>query len=363
MKVALYEQIDGPIYGNQKYITMLAEWFDDHQPANSSKRIDFTVYLPTRRQLYTALKDRNRVVRVAPKSGIIAYMRWMLSAFRKERPDVILSNNQKSFLVAMWAALRWRIPIVLFVKDSYALFPLDFLTFFFARRVLAIAPESVEVKHPLVVSSFRNKIHHLPIGVYLDQFTRVPALKARAKNSKVQVLMVASIVPRKGVHVALDAMSQLSKFDVSVSLTIVGSKREKYEDYYVKVRDKAGRLDNVELLGWSDDVVALLKMSDIVILPSSAEGTPRSLVEAMAAARPVIASRVGGIPSLIQDGVTGILVEQNDPVGLSEAIYSLAKDDVRRSHMGMAAREYAKANHDFRIHMELLEQHLHAVSE
>jgi len=78
---------------------------------------------------------------------------------------------------------------------------------------------------------------------------------------------------------------------------------------------------------------------DLVVLPSRNEGWGLSLMEAMACAKPVVATKVGGIPELVRDGVEGVLVESGDVKGLSDAIVRLLRDPGERARMGAAGQQ------------------------
>ena len=82
--------------------------------------------------------------------------------------------------------------------------------------------------------------------------------------------------------------------------------------------------------------------ADLFVLPSTLEGCPISLLEAMAAGRPVVASRVGGIPEVVRSVKHGTLVPAKDPAALAEAIQDLATDDRRRDEIGRYNRTFAK---------------------
>ncbi|MCO6901701.1 glycosyltransferase, partial [Pseudomonas aeruginosa] len=81
--------------------------------------------------------------------------------------------------------------------------------------------------------------------------------------------------------------------------------------------------DRVELRGWVNNPRDYLPAFDVMVLPSRSEGFPLTIVEAMLAARPVIATRVGSIPEAVLDGETGILIEKNDVAGLAQALRHL----------------------------------------
>jgi glycosyltransferase involved in cell wall biosynthesis len=103
------------------------------------------------------------------------------------------------------------------------------------------------------------------------------------------------------------------------------------------LRDLVGSLgvaERVRFLGWQVDVDRLLASWDLLVIPSLEEGFPLSALEAMAAARPVVASRVGGLSELVVDGVTGRLVPPGDTEALVRCIAEMASDRRRLSLMG-----------------------------
>ena len=99
--------------------------------------------------------------------------------------------------------------------------------------------------------------------------------------------------------------------------------------------------DRVVLMGTRYDVPDILAASDIFVLPSRWEGLPYVVIEASMAGLPVVASRVGGIPELVEDSVTGLLVPPGNPEALSEAIQRLLDNEDLRHQMGQAGREKA----------------------
>ena len=99
--------------------------------------------------------------------------------------------------------------------------------------------------------------------------------------------------------------------------------------------------ERVQVLGVREDVPELLAAADVFVLASDWEGHPVAVMEAMAAGLPVVATRVGGVPELVEHGVTGLLVERGDMRGLGEAMASLARDAARRSEMGETGRRRA----------------------
>jgi glycosyltransferase involved in cell wall biosynthesis len=103
-------------------------------------------------------------------------------------------------------------------------------------------------------------------------------------------------------------------------------------------RDTLGLWDAVRIAGFQPDMAPAFAAADVVAMPSLQEGLGVAALEAMAAARPVIASRVGGLAEAVVDGETGLLVPPGDAVALGTAIARLAKDAALRRELGAAGR-------------------------
>jgi glycosyltransferase involved in cell wall biosynthesis len=106
--------------------------------------------------------------------------------------------------------------------------------------------------------------------------------------------------------------------------------------------ERLGVAGRVRFLGVRADVAELLSACDIFALASDWEGSPLAVMEAMAAGLPVVATAVGGVPELVEDGVTGILAPRGDLQALGSALETLAGNPRLRREMGDAARERAK---------------------
>jgi glycosyltransferase involved in cell wall biosynthesis len=109
-----------------------------------------------------------------------------------------------------------------------------------------------------------------------------------------------------------------------------------------------GLESRVRFLGIRADVADILRASDVFVLSSRWEGNPMSVMEAMASGLPVVSTAVGGVPELVRDGETGLLVPSEDAGALARAIQALVDDPARRQAMGAAARQHAVASFDIR---------------
>jgi glycosyltransferase involved in cell wall biosynthesis len=109
-----------------------------------------------------------------------------------------------------------------------------------------------------------------------------------------------------------------------------------------QLANQAGLAARVHFLGLCEDVAELLSACDLFALGSDWEGAPMAIVEAMAAHLPVVATAVGGVPDLVEDGVTGILVPARDRSALGRALAGIGRDRERRQRMGAAAAHRAR---------------------
>ncbi|MGH7822106.1 MAG: glycosyltransferase, partial [Candidatus Binatia bacterium] len=120
-----------------------------------------------------------------------------------------------------------------------------------------------------------------------------------------------------------------------------------YAAAYRDVVRREGWSDVVRFLGHRTDVADLMVAADVVVLPSVAEAFGLALAEALYLGTPVVASRVGGIPEIVEDGVDGLLVPAGDRFALATSIASLLEDSELRQKMAGAARDRVKAKFSF----------------
>jgi glycosyltransferase involved in cell wall biosynthesis len=147
---------------------------------------------------------------------------------------------------------------------------------------------------------------------------------------------VGRLTPVKGIPYLLEAARILLHQGTKVKVLIVGDGSIRL-DLMVQTRN-LGISENVVFLGHREDTDELLQALDIFVLPSLSEGIPMALLEAMAASRAVVASRVGGIPEIVEDGFEGFLVEPMDADSLAERCRQLIESPDIAKKMGEQAR-------------------------
>jgi glycosyltransferase involved in cell wall biosynthesis len=149
--------------------------------------------------------------------------------------------------------------------------------------------------------------------------------------------IVAQLRPRKHHDLLFRAVRAAADQEPAIHLLVIGDGTERGRLHTLKTDLN---LDlQVTMAGYRQDISEILAGLDGFVLPSSLEGSPVSLMEAMAAGLPVIAAAAGGVAELVTHAVTGILVEPGNEAALTHALLTLARDAALRSELGTAARE------------------------
>jgi L-malate glycosyltransferase len=176
----------------------------------------------------------------------------------------------------------------------------------------------------------------LDVAVF-DAAARAPAAPAPVGDGGTPtVLTIARMTyPAKG-HDDLLHAAALVRARADVRFVLIGDGPR--EPAIRRLASDLGLTDHIFFLGRRADVPALIKRADIVCHPSRMEGLPNAVMEAMAAARPIVATTAGGTPELVQDGIHALLVPPQSPAALAEKILTLVNDRARGETLGAAAR-------------------------
>jgi glycosyltransferase involved in cell wall biosynthesis len=203
----------------------------------------------------------------------------------------------------------------------------------FATEQQGFAPELVEVMHnPVDLGRFR------PATADSRRVTR----EALGLESDTPVaICVARFDPVKGVDVLIEAWAKVVSMHPRGTLLLAGD-GPLHESLDEQAR-RLGVADAIRFLGYRSDVESLLHAADICVVPSRSEGLSLAAIEAMATGLPVVASQVGGIPEVVEDGRTGILVEAENPAALAGAITRVLGDTTLRTRLAASARGAAQA--------------------
>lgn len=291
------------------------------------------------------------------------------SLILKENPDIIHTHTAKAGSLGRLAAIVYNfIPghkklIIIHtfhghvlsgyfggIKTKFFIFVEKFLANF-THQIITV---SQSVKEDLVRLGIAQakKIRVIPLGLELNRFLELPA---RPGKDKFNVGIIGRLVAIKNHRLFLDAASKISRscqnLDISFKIIGDGQDRQDLENYARELGIK-----QIEFLGWRKNLAGLYSELDLVVLTSLNEGTPVSLIEAMASAKAVISTDVGGVGDLMGDELKayrikddkfrvfarGILVKSGDSNGLAGAITFILSDSQLRKAMGISGRGYVQ---------------------
>jgi len=188
-----------------------------------------------------------------------------------------------------------------------------------------------------------SKIVEIPLGLDLDHFRELPAREAALSALGLPregryIAIVARLVPIKDIPTFLRALALVTESLPDVRGLVVGDGPER--GAVERLAQNLGLERRCRFLGWRADLPNVYAASDVVALTSLNEGSPVSVIEAMASGRAVVATAVGGVPDVVSEA-TGILVPVGDRRGFADAIVSLLRDPDRRAELGRKGREVA----------------------
>jgi glycosyltransferase involved in cell wall biosynthesis len=186
-------------------------------------------------------------------------------------------------------------------------------------------------------------IYQFPTWTDIDVFLQAGTVETDGAGQN--ILYAGVLIPRKGVHHLIDAFASISAHFPQVSLILVGHADNKA--YVATLHEQVKRLCLAERVQFVDQVpqqelAAWMRNACVFVLPSTSEGLGRVVIEAMAAGLPVIGSRVGGIPGMLENGTTGFLVSPGDVPLLAERLHWVLAHPAEAHAMGCRARAFAK---------------------
>ncbi len=284
----------------------------------------------------------------------------ILKLLWKIKPDIIHTHTAKAGTLGRLAAVLAGVPVRIHtfhghVFDGY-FSPVKSNIFIVIERVLGIFTDKVIVVSESVRREISVKLKIVPdrkcaviklgfdLSKFLDNGILKGALRKEFKIGSGTLLIgiVGRLVPIKNhkmfLRVAGKVIDSMPGHDLKFLIVGDGELRQYLE---AEVR-KAGLENHVIFTGWIKDVAKVYADLDIIALTSLNEGTPVSLIEAMASARPVVATSVGGVGDIIMDGERGLLAGSEDVGGFADKVVYLLRDENKRKKMASVGREYAR---------------------
>lgn len=299
--------------------------------------------------LLEAAHDRGVTTRRLPQGSSYdpRLVRRLRAAIRDGRPSVLVGHDYKADLLLALAARKLGIPRVAVVHgytgENRKIRLFEALDRRLLRGLDAVVVVSASLRALLVDHGVAaERIHVVPNAIDVEAVAaaaqaRRDALRAGWGVADHRVLLCLGRLSReKGQDVLLEAVARLpAGGDRPLTLVLVGDGAAR-ADLEAQAR-RLGIDARVRFLGWRDDPHACLGAADAVVLPSRTEGLPLALLEAMAARRPVVATRVGGVPDALAEGAAGWLVAPDDADALGAALARMLADAGERARRTAAA--------------------------
>ena len=281
------------------------------------------------------------VGRIAKRRVSLPYALGLRKLLRRGSFDLVHAHVYSSAAASALATIGTGVPLVV-TEHTEALWQGrggKLFSPWMYRRVARVIAVSDAIRRRLVERDGvpAGKITVIPNSVPPTREAHGDALPLPAGMEEGPVVgVVARLQPEKGVTGFLKAAAHVAQAFPAARFAVVGDGPLRKELF--GLAEDLGVRERVLFLGFRPDAQALIGMMDVVAVPSVSEGTPLVVLEAMAAGVPVVASRVGGIPSQLQSGKEGILVPPGDPRALGDAILGLLRDPERARRMGKAGR-------------------------
>lgn len=284
---------------------------------------------------------------------------WRL--MRRTRPDIVHTHAAKAGTLGRLAALAatWPPPVTVHtfhghVLEGYFSGPrariFRLVERFLAKRTSRLIAVSSEVRADLVRLRVApsDKISIVPLGLDLERFLLPDAERASRRaafreatgiqQQRTLVTLVARLVPIKRVDRFLTIASRLAANDAELHFMIVGD--GELRDVLLGSPAAAQLGSKFTWAGFTNRLEEVYFGSDLVVLTSDNEGTPVSLIEAHAAALPVVSTDVGGVRAVVQDGVSGFVVPPDDVLRFADAALELTSDPAKARCFGRAGRDH-----------------------
>lgn len=311
---------------------------------------------------------------ISPLKDYGAYKK-IKQLIREFKPDIVHTHAAKPGAIGRMAAAVMKVPVIVHTYHGHV-FHSYFSSaktkaFIGIERYLGKKSSAIiaisEQQHKELVTDFRiapaDKFRIVPLGLDLDKFARGNDEKRKSFRSSygiaddtIVITITGRMVPVKNHELFLQGISYLLQHSPKkIKAFIVGdgetrtAMESRAKDLGIGFSTEKDDLHNQPLVftSWRSDIDVINAGSDIITLTSFNEGTPVSLIEAHAAGKPVVSTRVGGIEAVVEEKVTGLLSDINDVQGYSDNLLQLVNNDIQRVQFGEVAAAKVKEKYSY----------------
>lgn len=280
----------------------------------------------------------------------------IFSIIKREKPDVLHLHSPKAAGLGALAGRLLRVKLIIVTVHGFAfnedrttwqktsIVFFSWLTMLFAHKTILLSQKefSQASRFPLV----KEKLVMIPLGIKSPRFMSIDGAKQAIgkligldlieMSKRIIIGTIAELHPNKGLPYLINALEQVSNDHPNVTGVIIGDGQDA-ASLHLLIKEK--RFENIIFLtGYIDNASEYLKAFNIFVLPSLKEGLPYVILEAACASNPVVATAVGGVPEIIEDMKSGVLVQPKNSRELAHAISFMIEHSTMRKQYGAALR-------------------------
>jgi D-inositol-3-phosphate glycosyltransferase len=330
--------------------------------AIKKKGVSTVVIIPNSSPLEQRAKEANlHVVTITPrwKYGDLSAALHLARVLRDQQVDVVLLMQSSDIHIAAIAStITPQVKLVYYQQMNSRYSKRDFIhSWVYSKLSLWISLTQSMKKDVLSYTRVScEKVTVVPLGTDLQKFNPSHYTKHEARaffglpHKGYTVGVLGRLDNLKGQHILLRAVPEVLKQHPNVMFLIAGDEtagQHGYKDYLLKLCRDLDIERYVKYLPFTADVPHLMAALDVFVLPSFSETFGLVVVEAMAMQRPIIATNAGGLPEIITNGITGLLIKPRDANSVAWAIHRVLSDSALRLSLGHLAREEALKRYDF----------------
>jgi len=275
---------------------------------------------------------------------------------KEERISLVHSNSHSDAPYGILACRFRKIPMISHIRDIIQQDKTGKYLLKHADRIIAVSSAAADAFKDM--KDRDKKLLVINNSLDMNKFKVTEDIRNELNISRDDMVIgiVGQISRLKGHDVFLKAASIVLKKNKNVKFLIVGEvRRERDQGLCEALINKLNLKENVIFTGYRDDVANLMASIDILAFPTLKESFGRSAIEAMAHAKPVVASNVGGVPEIVIDGKTGTLVPPGSPEKLADGLLELINDKKKREDMGNEGLRVVREKFDIKDMMNRIE--------
>ncbi len=296
-----------------------------------------------------AILRHNLFTKVNTCLDVLSYNYKLYKYLKKNKIDIVYTNCVRAQMSIGLGAILAGVPTTLYVKGELINPIIDRVCICTATKIMFFCQQNRDDRYQRLIKFFKHKVTILPIGMDLAKVRERRHQSEKAIQSeigfdpaKVNTVVIAQLYRPKGQHLAIEAFGKIGDAYPNCHLYLLGDHvLEEYRSYKAELEtliEQRGLKGKVSFLGWREDSIDVVRLMDIVVHPSLAEGFGRAVLEAMALGKPVVASAVGGLREAILHSENGYLVQPGDVDGIERCWRKLIAEPELRSRLGVNAR-------------------------